>query len=159
MMTSQIPPLIASGAPTPIAGLPDAALPLLGGSMIPLDVTQGGPTAKTTLSQLAAFVTGGGGNVVVVGASDLTTPGPTGNLPATGGNVYVHNSASSVLLIPPPSPVDGLVFTILDADGTAGIFPIAFQGLVGGVTNPVLLDFAYGSAALQFHSGNWYRIR
>lgn len=45
-----------NGPPTPIAGLPDAALPLSLDSFIPLDTTQSGPTVRTTLAQLGALL-------------------------------------------------------------------------------------------------------
>jgi len=141
-----------------ISQLPSGTLPLPSGAVFPMDPSPGGTTQKATLAQLAAFIAAGQGGYTVP-TSDLTTTGGTGGLPATGGNVYVHNSGSAVLLIPPVGPMEGLSFIIFDADGTAGNFPISFQATIAGVVNPVIIDVNYATQLLQFHSGNWYRIK
>jgi len=136
-----------------ISQLPDAPMPLPTGGVFPLDVSVGGATRKTTLAQLATFIAAGGGASITTQTFDLTSSGGSANLPATGGNVYIHNSGSSVTLIPPPA-IEGLFFTIIDADGTAGNFPILFQGFA----DP-LIKISATTAVVQFHGSTWYRIR
>jgi len=113
----------------------------------------GGPTGPTGPTGPSAI------NPTITSITEITTTGGVATLPTVGGHVYLHNSAAALTLAPPALPVEALLVTIIDADGTAGTYAMSFQGTIGGVTNPVLLDFAYGSAAIQYHSGNWYRIR
>jgi|SRR5215472_1220786 len=118
-------------------------------------------TSVPDFTGYAAGPTGPAGPIGPTGPSapiltfDLTIPGSTGNLLATAGNVYVHNtSGAAVTVVPPGSPAEGLLFTIIDADGNAGNWPISFQGF----TDPII-RVSGGTAAVQFHSGSWYRIR
>jgi hypothetical protein len=60
------PPLTVATQKT-IAALADAPLPLQGASMLALDITVVGPTRKTTLANLATFLTGGPGYLPLAG--------------------------------------------------------------------------------------------
>lgn len=88
---------------------------------------------------------------------DLTASGGSIGVPG-GGRIFLHNSGGALLLVP-PTPSEGLEVQVFDANGTAGSFPVSWQASVSGVSNPVILDVAYMSAVMQYHSGNWYRIR
>lgn len=78
-----------NGPPTPIAGLPDAALPLSQDSFIPLDTTQSGPTVRTTLAQLAGFIVSSGlpDSGVVAGTYPVSTITVTSKGIVTGASV------------------------------------------------------------------------
>ena len=89
---------------------------------------------------------------------DLTTSAGSATLPPVSGTMYIRNSTAALLLAPAPA-VEGLTYDIYDAGGTAGTYPISFQATVAGVTNPVILDVSYATARLQYHNGNWDRIR
>jgi len=94
----------------------------------------------------------------VSSTTDIIAAGGTAQLPAGSSTIYVYNSTAALALVPPSVLFDGLVYTIVDAAGNAGSNAISFQGTIGGVFNPVLVDVAYGSATIQYHNSAWYRI-
>jgi len=89
--------------------------------------------------------------------TDVTAAGGTVALTAAGWT-YIHNSTAPLMLTP-PAPFEGLEISLFDADGTAGSLPISWAGTIAGITNPVLLDVAFASVVLQYHAGNWVRLR
>lgn len=142
-----------NGPPTPIAGLPDAALPLSPDSFIPLDTTQSGPTVRTTLAQLAAFAGGFG----VSPTAAITSSGGVQALPASGGFIFVSNSVSALTLTgTTPNPAEGAWFWIMDASGNAGTNSISFSGSLVG--DPTLISVSNASSLLVYHSGVYYRV-
>lgn len=113
-------------------------------------------TGHGAIVSTAGVVVSGSGIIIDAPA----TTGGTYNLPAVSGNtnLYVNNSGVPLAIIP-ASATEGTTLVIIDAGGTAGSFPISWQGtIVGAGVNPVLIYVNYASATIQFHTGNWYRI-
>lgn len=106
------------------------------------------------LAQLVAALS------VLQPTTDMVTPGGGAvNLPDIGGTIYVNNTGGVLLISPPPDPIEGMTFTIVDFGQTAGSFNVSWFGTLSGQTNPVLLDVSGASAVVQYHSGQWVRLR
>jgi hypothetical protein len=93
--------------------------------------------------------------------SDLVTgpSTPTATLPIAGGNIYVNNTGSTLALFPPASPPEGLLYKIIDFAGTANTYPISWWSSSNIIGDPTLIRVANGSCEIQYHNGQWVRIR
>lgn len=147
-----------NGPPTPIAGLPDAAVPLTDGSFIALDETQSGPTVRTTLLQLAQYVgaSAAGGSITLT--YHVASAGGAIQLPSSGGTVFVTNTVATLECAPAAVMTEGAITIVKDAGGTAGTYPITLLGTMDGEVNPTLIDVAFAWATLQYSNGLVYRV-
>lgn len=146
-----------NGPPTPIAGLPDATVPLPSTAFFVADQTQSGPTVRIPYLQLIADIAAAGGALAISPTSSIASTGGVQSLPGSGGFIFVSNSVSALTLISPtPSPTEGAWFWIMDASGNAGTNSISFSGSLVG--DPTLISVSNASSLLVYHSGVFYRL-
>lgn len=94
------------------------------------------------------------------GASLRTLPnGGTRTLLNTDNYILTGTMGTNQVIVPPVTPANGQLVTIIDAVGNCGANPVTWQGTIAGDANPTLIDVAFASVQLFYTGTVWLRLR